>query len=155
MQKAQACHGMFLRGYGRLQVHSEGTGSPSADNHLCQKHGELYLSSSTYHLGYPYYVVVTATDEANQCLPSILLQYSHACEFWRFLFEIRICGRPLLVQFRQIRSEIEVVVHQGFSVIVFERGYCRRFWRRGGRCQWSLGFTRKDSFVVQMRRVLA
>ena len=117
---------MLLRRHGQLQVHSGGTISPSAVHDLCQKHEGLYLSSLTYHLGYPYYIVIAATNKANQCLPSILPQYSHAGEFWSSLFEVRICCRPLLVQFRQIRTKIQVMMHQGFCVIVFQRGSCRR-----------------------------
>ena len=119
-----------------------------------RKYPSTVSSSLTYHLRNSYYIVVATTDETNQCFPSILLQYSHTCEFRRFSLEIRICHRPLLVQLRQVRAKIEVVMHQCFCVIVFERRYCHSLWRRGRRRQWSLGLFGEDSFVVQMRRIL-
>lgn len=91
--------------------------------------GAIVRAQFVHHLRDSCDVIVARADEAYQCFPSILLQYSHSCEFWRLLSEIGVRGRPLLVQLAQVEIEIEIVLDQVEGIILVRCGTGRRRWR--------------------------
>jgi len=71
-----------------------------------------------YHLTNSCDIVVATADEADQCLPSVLLQYANSGELWRSLLKVCISGRPLGVELREVDIEVEVMANECLGVIV-------------------------------------
>jgi hypothetical protein len=63
-----------------------------------------------HHLGYTGDIVIAAADETNEGFPCILFEYAYASKFRRFLCEVGIGRRPLIIQLGQVRSEVEIVL---------------------------------------------
>lgn len=72
-------------------------------------------------------VVVAAADEADERFPGVLLENADAGEFGCFLGEVGVGKGPLLVQFREVRAEVEIVFDQLGEVLVFGSGNGWRF----------------------------
>lgn len=71
----------------------------------------------THHLGYSDDIIVATADESDQRLPGILSQNSDSGEFGSLLLEVEVGRRPLLVQFSQVRLEVQVMPDEVLGII--------------------------------------
>jgi hypothetical protein len=72
------------------------------------------------HLGNARNVVVAGANEADESLPSILLEDAYPCELWSLLPEVGVSSRPLIVELSEVGFQVEVVFDQLGRVVVFE-----------------------------------
>jgi hypothetical protein len=106
-----------------------------------------------YHLRYPRNVVIATADESNQCLPGVLSHDPYPSKLRRPFSKVWISCRPLLVQFRQVRLQIEIVLNQILRVILilFSVDICNRYrWRGRSYCCGGEGFGRINSTIVKV-----
>ena len=79
------------------------------------------MPTKTRHLRYSDDVIIAAANEAKDGFPCILLEDSHAREFWSFFLEIGIGCRPLLVQDSEVGLQVQIVIDQCLSIVVGTR----------------------------------